>query len=219
MKIYRCKAVAEVQSFYGPLLTDINEETRLAGYLERLAERLWNGIKNKQPAIFHEISNYHKNYLGSSFGQVMDAPLATADAYATIAFEFGFSGWKEVEKMDGQTIDLHFETAVNHLLNGRLEQLKTMAKSNKNLLSQNSNFGHKATLLHYTASNGVELWRQQVPSNLPEAVKYLLGEGADKNAKMEVYGGRFDTLALVETSAHPFDAGLGEEVVEILKTF
>ncbi|MDH3698954.1 MAG: hypothetical protein OER83_01835 [Flavobacteriaceae bacterium] len=43
---------------------------------------------------------------------------------------------------------------------------------------------------------GVELWRQQVLTNIAEFAKILLQQGADKNALMMVYGGEFTAYAL-----------------------
>ena len=90
-------------------------------------------------------------------------------------------------------------------------------EENPDLIFQKSKFGHQATLLHYVASNGVEFWRQIVPHNLPEMISYLIEKGADKNAKMKVYGGEFSVLPLLESSAHPYAAGIADQMIEILK--
>ena len=84
------------------------------------------------------------------------------------------------------------------------------------LLSATSSYGHQATLLHYVASNGVEFWRQQVPMNLPAITSYLLSAGANRDATMKVYGGDFDTYALLVSSAHPLAVGVLEEMKMIL---
>ena len=68
----------------------------------------------------------------------------------------------------------------------------------------------------YCGNNGVEFWRQQVPLNLKTIILFLLENGANKNATMSVYGGEFDTLSLLTTSAHPINAGILDELVEAL---
>ena len=113
--------------------------------------------------------------------------------------------------------DKPFEVAVDFLLIGQLDNLKKCLDGNPDLIFRKSQFGHQATLLHYVGSNGVEFWRQVVPFNLPKMTKYLIEKGADKNAKMKVYGGGFPVLSLLETSAHPFAAGIAQEMIEILK--
>ena len=80
-----------------------------------------------------------------------------------------------------------------------------------------SQYGHRASLLNYAGSNGVEFWRQQVPLNLAEIVIYLLEAGADKNATMKVYGGEFNTFELLTTSIHPLRARIMEEMKLILR--
>ncbi|WP_378176901.1 hypothetical protein [Aquimarina sp. SS2-1] len=36
--------------------------------------------------------------------------------------------------------------------------------------------------MNYTASNGVEIWRQKTPINLPEMTYFLIDKGADRYA-------------------------------------
>jgi len=98
-----------------------------------------------------------------------------------------------------------------------LGALKSLLKKHPKLLTEHSSYGHKACLLHYTASNGVELWRQQVPTNIVEIAKILLHQGADKNAPMKVYGREFTAYALAESSGHPYDAGIAPELLAVLK--
>jgi hypothetical protein len=71
-------------------------------------------------------------------------------------------------------------------------------------------------LLHYVAANGVEIRRQVVPSNAAEIARILLDHGAELRATMPVYGGQYDPLALMRTSAHPHDAGVARELEAVL---
>lgn len=82
--------------------------------------------------------------------------------------------------------------------------------------ARRSAYGHSATLLHYTAANGVEIRRQVVPANAAEVVVALLEAGADRSAKLHAYGGDFDVLAMLETKAHPRDAGVAAQVEHAL---
>ncbi|MEL6717594.1 MAG: ankyrin repeat domain-containing protein, partial [Bacteroidota bacterium] len=105
---------------------------------------------------------------------------------------------------------------VNAILAGNIVLLKELINESPKLTEAHSQYGHAATLLHYVASNGVELWRQKVPFNLVEITEYLLACGADRQAKMKVYGGQFDTLSLLQTSEHPKQFGLLDQMEDLL---
>lgn len=169
------------------------------------------GIRSQEPCIFSEINNYHPSYLGKSFSELFQIPLNLNDCQVCIAAEYGFGHWTEVEQ-HAEPYHHHFEEAVNHLVFGREQELTNLLNEYPNLVHQTSQYGHQATLLHYSGSNGVELWRQQVPMNLPEIVGLLLENGANRHAKMKVYGGEFKTLELLMSSAHPQDAGLVQDL-------
>jgi hypothetical protein len=94
------------------------------------------------------------------------------------------------------------------MLAGDFKGIKKIITGNNALLNQKSQYGHEATLLHYSASNGVELWRQKVPLNLPEMVEFLVENGANRNARMKVYGGEYTAAELLLSSAHPRQAGI-----------
>jgi len=211
MKIYIPSIVKELQDFYGELLYSIDSFPNIPTHLTALAQRLSEGVQQSHPAIFSEISNYHKDYLGKK-ERINPNSFSLADCQQTIANEYGFSNWKAVQQLGNLQYDFKFEQAVNLLLSGKITTLKELITAHPYLLSTTSPYGHQATLLHYVASNGVEFWRQQVPLNLPEITSYLLLAGADKETTMKVYGGDFDTYALLVTSAHPHGAGIMDEM-------
>ncbi len=220
MKIYKNKIVEGISDFYGALLFETDRYSTIKDHLAAIADRMWEGIQEKNNVLYHEISNYHPGFLGKTFDELSKTEFTLEDCTATIACEYGFSNWQHLEMALGETAyNLNFELAVNNLINRNLEALKQQITHYPGLVKQRSQYGHGATLLHYTASNGVELWRQQVPANLPEITVYLLETGADVHAEMKIYGGEYATLALLTSSAHPFDAGVGEEMVELLKGF
>ena len=208
MEVFKNQSVSDLQSFYGDLLFPVPGIT-IKQYLERQAVQLWNGIQANDPIVGIEISNYHPDYLGRKMAEIPIGNWKKTDAFQTIASEYGFTDWQEMEEQETEPLDIVFENAVNLLLAGKIEELKGQVATYPNLLKQTSQFGHRATLLHYTGSNGVEAWRQVVPLNLPQVTKFLLEKGVDKHAKMKVYGGEFDTLALLASSGHPYEAGWG----------
>ena len=213
--IYKFSGVADLQVFYGDLLVDYSSHS-IRDHLSLLAERLFEGYINKDLAVIPEINNYHPDWLGKGADEIFAAQLQLSDLQFCIASEYGFRTWAAVMEI-GQSYDEHFEKALKSLLDGELQSLKALLNAYPNLSKQKSPYGHQAHLIHYVGSNGVEIWRQQVPLNLAEITKALLDAGADKSATMEVYGGSFTTHQLFTTSVHPYEAGIAEEVVALIQ--
>lgn len=191
-------------------ILDIEKFPIIRNHLMKIAKKLHVGLQNHQDYLLQEINNYHPNYLGQSIEELEQLEFSFDDCKTTIAQEYGFSSWKIVAALKDLTYNTPFEKAANCIVDGNVQQLEYWLTTYPKLISQTSQYGHQATLLHYTASNGVEIWRQSSPSNLKAITKLLLGKGADKNATMKVYGGEFTAWELFTTSAHPYEAGVGE---------
>ncbi|WP_394747157.1 hypothetical protein [Spongiimicrobium salis] len=207
MKLYQAQIVQDLRAFYGDILLPATTYTSVYDYLNGITTRMWEGFQARNAAIAVEINNYHPSYLGWPVPEIFALNFTLADCKHTVANQYGFADWTIV-KQQNQSYDLEFETAVNNLLEGNLEGLEGQLKAAPQLVNHRSQFGHRATLLHYAGNNGVELWRQQIPHNLAEGIRLLLQYGADKEATMPVYGGQFTTEQLLKTSAHPNDCGL-----------
>jgi len=138
--------------------------------------------------------------------------LSQRHARLIVARDHGFTTWSSVE---GEC-DSMFELAVDAVVQGRIGDLNVLLTDQPDLPGRRSAYGHRATLLHYTAANGVEIRRQVVPANAAEIVVALLNAGADRSAKLHAYGGEFDVVAMFKTSAHPRDAGVAAEVERAL---
>lgn len=205
-----------IESFYGTLLLDFNKYSLIRTHLSKMADRMLEGIVTQENIIYTEINNYHPKYLGKSIDELKKINFTIDDCRTTIANEYGFKNWKTVEQSNIR-YDVVFENAVNQLINGNFDALKYTIHTHPYIISKRSNYGHRATLLNYTASNGVEMWRQKAPKNLPLITEFLIENGANTRAKMKVYGGYYDTLSLLKSSIHPFDAGIGNEMITILE--
>ena len=145
----------------------------------------------------------------------MNSTFTLDDARQTIAREYGFADWSDVEARGENTLDEDFELAVDTLLRGNVEKLRGLLSSNPSLIHRRSSFGHHSTLLHYVGSNGVETYRQRVPMNLAEITRLLVDAGADVNATAKMYGGS-TALGLLVTSDHPAKAGVSGAVCKVL---
>lgn len=187
----------------------------VGSWLNERADRLWRGWRDASPAAVVIVSNWHPTLTGRASHVLAHNP-TQADARTTVAREHGFPTWKAVEDVGAGGFDLSFEAAVDAMLAGEVERLKRALLDTPELVWTRSSFGHRATLLHYIAANGVETERQVTPLNAAELVALLLDAGADPTATMPVYGGQHTTLELLVTSAHPAAAGVTSAVAKLL---
>jgi len=211
MKVYKPKTVVDLELFYGDLLLKVADYTSISDHLSVLSARMWEGVQENNGAVLNEISNYHWKHLGKNKAMLLAAKLTEEDCRQCIANEYGFRRWTEVEHISSP-YHMAFEAVINAMLEGNFDSVKSMISENNSLVNSKSPYGHKATLLHYAVSNGVELWRQKVPLNLPEIVGYLIAQGANRMAKMLVYGGEYTAAELLPSSAHPVNAGISKEL-------
>ncbi len=137
-----------------------------------------------------------------------------------ILLEHHFSDWSSFEtfliltKTEKNDAAL-FERAADAVISGNADELLLMLEAHPGLAEWRSERTHHATLLHYTGANGVEDFRQKTPTNITEIVRILVRAGADVNALADSYGGS-TTLGLAATSVHPFNAGVQNQLIDIL---
>ena len=214
--VYIPEIVQEIKDFYGPLLDYSVFKGKIRRHLDQLAKRLHEGLLEGQRCAYTEVNNYHPQFLGQTVATLEQLEFNLESARHTIAAEFGFKSWPDLMELDPE-YDPRFEFAVFLLLEGALSELKDHISNYPELLAARSSYGHQAMLLHYAANNGVEIFRQVVPINLPDITKFLINSGADKKATMSVYGGHHTALFLAESSAHPYDAGIAEQLLSTLR--
>jgi len=211
MKVYRPKVVQQIQNYYGVSIHHFSFHT-IQEHLSALATMLHQGIQSNYDYLYVQINNYHPLHLGEPIAELKEADIDLIDCQWTIACEYGFKSWEDVLDLRKTEYNKPFEEAVDYLLDGNFQALQELIKACPSILTASSQYGHKATLLHYTASNGVELWRQQVPSNLPEMTAHLIQMGVSKWTLMNVYGSQYDAMTLLKSSIHPYNAGIGLEM-------
>jgi len=214
--VYIPEQVQAILDFYGPLLDITNFRGKINEHLIRITEHLFQGIQQRDGAVWTEVSNYHPDYLGKPISRLEERELNLQIARQTIASEYGFNSWQVLAASEVD-YDPMFELAIFWILKGDLPALEKHLTGHPELLIARSNYGHAATLLHYTANNGVEIWRQVVPPNLPDIAKLLIDLGVDKNAAMSVYGGNHTPYELAASSAHPYNAGITTSLLSVLR--
>jgi hypothetical protein len=166
-------------------------------------------------AIATYLTNGHPEYAGQATHHIPFGSIQRSDFEKAVARTVGYRDWSGVEQ-ETKKPDPDFERAVDLLLAGDKEALAAMLTQKPDLINQSSAYGHRAGLVHYVGANGVELWRQQVPANLPEMLQLLLDHGADPQQAHNIYQGNGDVRALIETSAHPKDAGISAKLLQVL---
>lgn len=218
-KVYIPEVVTEVQKAHrNEVFEQALQFSSILDHLTAYAETLWDELKKRASHAYIQTNNYHPEYLGKSIKSLKKVDISFRDCQLTTAKSFGFEDWNEVKDLANKAYNADFEIAINCLVRGEVESLRELLSLKPDILQMHSQYGHQARLLHYASSNGVEIWRQQVPYNLPEMIRLLQEMGADPHAGMKVYGGIYSTLELLKTSAHPYEAGVGVKAAEILET-
>jgi hypothetical protein len=208
--------VREVERLHLDLFTDSFRQLPIRDQLDRQAHRILEGHRAGDRAVVTHITCWHPKLVCHSADDIMNSAFTLDDARQTIAREYGFADWSDVDARDTSPPDLDFEIAVDTLLSGNAEKLRGLLSGDPSLVHRRSSFGHRSTLLHYVGSNGVETHRQKVPLNLAEIARLLLDAGADVNATANMYGGGSTTLGLLVTSDHPAKAGVTGDVLKVL---
>ncbi len=213
INIYVPDIVRELNELYAGINSYDFQNVRK--HLQQRGERMLSGIKENKTCVFSVINNYNKKFIGTSIADLAKMEWSHETVLETLAQERGFTSWSEIN--NNLHYDIRFEKAIEFIIQGEIKLLDRHLNDHPDLVYSQSVYNHKAYLLHYCSNNGVEFHRQQVPSNLKEVISVLLSHGADKSSTMSVYGGYFTCLELMNTSAHPRDAGIElKEINEML---
>lgn len=216
VNVYISEWVREVERLHRDLFTDSFPALSIREQLDRQAQRIFEAHQAGDRAVVPHITCWHSKLVGRSVDDIMRSDFTLDDARQTMAREYGFTDWSDVEARGASPPDAAFENAVETLLRGDVKMLRGLLSRDPSLVHQRSSFGHHSTLLHYVGSNGVESHRQRVPLNLAEITRLLIEAGAHVNATAEMYGGGSTTLGLLVTSSHPAEAGVTEDVRRVL---
>jgi hypothetical protein len=198
--------VAAVLELYGGLVGSTD--------LDRFAERLADGHREHRWGAAVVLGNWHPRVVGLPETDLWALPLADDDFRLAVAREHGFRDWAAVGEPQPSP---SFDAAVEAVLAGDLAALTTLLAAEPPLVAARSHWGHRATLLHYLAANGVETYRQRVPLDAADVARLLLREGADVNATAPMYGGELTTVDLLLSSAHPLAAGVTDGLLTVLR--
>lgn len=65
--------------------------------MEQIAPKMYEGILDKNEVVLREFNNYHRSYLGMPIATLRDLQLDKAEAFTSIAHEYVFAPWEQVE--------------------------------------------------------------------------------------------------------------------------
>jgi hypothetical protein len=208
--------VRDVRDLYGDLVGPSAAVRTRFEQLQVLAGRLADGHRGRHPGAYVELSNWNPALVGLRPEHVWDRRLDPSDFVLAVARARGYDGVDGVVPDDVMPSP-GYETAVDTMLAGDLGGLRALLDDDPSLTARRSHWPHGATLLHYATANGVEIYRQVVPRNLPELVTLLVDRGSDVNAAARAYGSEVTALGLLLSSGHPHEAGLTAEVAAVLR--
>jgi len=108
-----------------------------------------------------------------------------------------------------------FEKAVDAVISGDIETLKSLLEREPDLIRMRSSKAHRAMLIHYVAANGVEDERQSTPANAVDVANVLIDAGAEIDATFLDGGSGTTPLVSLVTSFHPHKSGVAAELVSV----
>ncbi len=108
-----------------------------------------------------------------------------------------------------------FEEAVDAVISGDIETLKSLIRREPDLIRRRSSRAHGAMLIHYVAANGVEDERQSTPVNAVDVANVLIDAGAEIDATFLDGGSGTTPLVSLVTSFHPHKSGVAAELVSV----
>ncbi|HIG27106.1 MAG TPA: hypothetical protein EYQ50_04670 [Verrucomicrobiales bacterium] len=97
-KVYVCEEVRAVEHLHCDLFTDEFRQLSIKEQLDSQAERIVRAHKSGDEVVVTQITCWHPELVGCSAGEIMGYDLTLEDARQTIAREYGFADWSDVDK-------------------------------------------------------------------------------------------------------------------------
>ncbi|MBZ5537540.1 MAG: hypothetical protein LAO31_16405 [Acidobacteriia bacterium] len=217
-KVYVDPKVQKVRNLYADVITEDFYSLPVRRQLELQADRLTEAHHNRDDSVCFQIGSWHPELVGRPDERILNHVFSIDDGRTTLAREYGFKNWSDVDSIANRRSNVQFEKAVNTMLSGNLSLLKGLIGESPELTCERSQYGHSATLLHYAGTNGVESYRQVVPWNLTEIVDFLIASGADLTSMANIYGGS-TPRELFETSKHSYESDVHKDVMTVFKKY
>lgn len=184
------------------------------------AKALFNAVLADDESAHWRFKRLHPRFHDQPVSAVRGTTLSPGDAQLVIARQYHFENFAELTRFadsvgQGGPVT-RFEEAVEAVVAGDADLLRAMLRESLDLVHARSTRRHHATLLHYVAANGVEDSRQKTPPNAVEIAGILLDAGSDPDALADMYDGKYTTMSILVSSAHPHAAGVQTALAETL---
>jgi len=211
-EIYIHDHAKEIRTFFKDVLVLLHQPISMKEYIDAFALK----IKEAYGASHHSYIVFLKNHFPVN-EKLNDKMLflkhGDIDPFLMSARVHRFATYKDV---DETKLNPEIQKLIDDFLFSDFETFKSNATAKKALLNRHTAFGHQATLCHYISSNCVEMYRQVVPLDIKKRIELLLRLGLDINVAHNLYGGNCTLKELVETSAHPWEAGVIKDILGLL---
>src|SRR3954451_498898 len=132
--VYVSDQVREVERLHRDLLTDDVRRLPIRDQLDRQAHRIVEGHQAGDRAVVTHVTCWHPKLVCRSADDIMSSNFTLDDARQTIAREYGFADWSDVEARGAIPPDPDFEIAVDTLLSGNVERLRGLLSGNPSLI-------------------------------------------------------------------------------------
>ena len=188
-------------------------------YHKKQAKRLLRALTERDVGAARRVHFNHPRLSELQPDEILERSLKLADARLVVAREARFDSWPKLksylESLTDDSEDRRFEAAADAVVTGDEPALRVLLDQYPALAKARSGRPHRATLLHYSAANGIEDHRQLTPANAVAIANVLVESGADIHATAGFYSGGPASTALVAlvTSGHPAEAGLQSEMI------
>jgi hypothetical protein len=132
-----------------------------------------------------------------------------------IVQQIGYTDWEKVIEMESK-IDSIFEQAIDTMMDGKYDEFKVVLDQHPHLVHTQFAFGHRASLIHYIAANGVDTHRQIAPYNGKDLLALLLEKGASINATHNIYGVTCSLANLMLSGYHPISIDTQKDLIDTI---
>lgn len=211
-QLYQCDEVRLLRKFLSEEINLLHSSILLRDFIDKIALKLDDAKAISNPIICTLVKNHMTSI---SFVDAEDLCSKVIDTTELAARMHGFDRYASVSSdtfLDGQ-----LQVAIDHLLFSPLDVFRDYILSSPELLNRQTVFGHRASIVHYLGSNGIEIYRQVVPTDIVDKVEFLKSMDTNFTQSHNIYGGSCTVIDLVETSAHPHDAGIAPLLIQSLR--
>ena len=196
-------------------------------HLKHQVHDLSRDFHARKPAAYQRIREFHPRFQEAADRMMASAKFTLADAYLTVAREYGFPSWARLRGHVGnpgrdplgwphheRIQDVVFRRAVDLLDDGDLDGLRDHLSHHPDVVHQRvvfegGNYFREPTLLEFVAENPVR--HDSLPPNIVEAARVVLDAGARADQRaIDV------TLSLVCSGRVPRECGVQLTLIDLL---